>query len=130
MATEPTTRVLLADDDEALRRVVRKILERGGLEVVEASDGEEALRVLGEEAVDLLITDLIMPNREGLETIQACRQKHPGLPIVAISGGGRIRPDDYLALAARLGADRVLAKPFSGDDLLAAARAAMDQHRR
>lgn len=121
--------LLLADDDADLRYALRRILERAGFVVSEAENGDQALHALEGATFDLLITDLIMPTREGLETIQACRRLHPELPIIAISGGGRIKPDDYLALAKRLGAQRTLAKPFSGEELIIAAQAALAEAR-
>jgi CheY-like chemotaxis protein len=113
-------RLLLVDDDHAFRTMLVKLLTRGGHEVRDVEDGRAALRAQREDAADLVITDLVMPDMEGLETIQQLRREHPGIKIIAISGGGRSQPGDYLELAARLGAHSTLAKPFSGQQILAA----------
>lgn len=110
--------VLLVDDDEALRRVLSEMLRRAGYAVRVAEDGDVALKMLRQGPVDLVITDLIMPNKEGLETIRELRQIQPGLKILAISGGGRMPPDVYLLLAGHLGANQTLTKPFSSSKLL------------
>jgi DNA-binding response OmpR family regulator len=92
------------------------VLERAGYEVVEATDGERAIRTLGETRADLVITDMVMPEREGVETIQAIRKDHPEVGIIAISGAGG---GAYLRLACPLGADAALMKPVSSEVLLA-----------
>ncbi len=113
-------RILLIDDDELLRKVLRMTLVHFGHTVSEASDGQEGLRLYDKEGADLLITDIIMPEKEGLEVLMSLRNRQPPVKMIAMSGGGRINATDYLALAKRLGADRVLAKPFSNEALLAA----------
>jgi PAS domain S-box-containing protein len=109
-------RILVADDEPGVRGFVRAVLERGGYEVVEAADGKQALRRMRAGQVDLLITDLVMPEQEGIEVIQALRRDAPGVGIIAISGafGGQ-----FLKVAQALGADAVLSKPVSGELLLA-----------
>lgn len=109
--------ILVIDDDDALRATVRKVLERSGHEVRDASDGDRGLTIFREEDVDLVITDIIMPEKEGIETIQELREADPDLPILAISGGGRAHPSEPLTDARLLGADETLAKPFDVDDL-------------
>ncbi len=114
-------RILLADDDEAVRSVLRRSLERAGYEVREASDGRAALKLLASTPADLIITDLVMPEMEGIEFILAMRKTHPKLPVIAMSGGGRaVGPDDYLKIARACGAVKILAKPFETEQLLAA----------
>jgi len=113
-------RVLIIDDEPQMRRVLREALERAGYTVDEANDGLHALVRFADNQPDVVVTDIIMPQREGLETIQALRQKCPNLPIIAISGGGRQTPDGYLTLATSLGANRAFAKPFQVKDLVAA----------
>lgn len=90
-----------------------------GFSVLVASDGEEALSLLSGEQVDLVLTDLIMPNREGIETIVELRRSPSPPRIIAISGGGRSADADFLQMAAMLGADDTLRKPFSRADLIA-----------
>lgn len=109
--------ILIIDDDAALRATVRKILERAGHEVRDAGDGDRGLRIFREEGADLVITDIIMPEKEGIETIQELREADPDLPILAISGGGRADPSEPLTDARLLGADETLAKPFDVDEL-------------
>lgn len=110
--------ILIVDDDASARAVLRETLEFAGYRVREAGDGEEALRQLGEDAVDLAIIDLFMPRKEGLETIREARAKFPDLQIIAISGGGNRGELDYLPIAERFGANKVLAKPFEQSTLL------------
>lgn len=104
--------VLVVDDDESLRRFIRQVLEREGHAVDEAENGARAIERIAQGRVDLVITDLIMPEKEGIETIMEVRQRNPEVRIIAMSGGGRLGPDSYLDTAQRLGADRSLAKPF------------------
>lgn len=88
--------------------------------VIEARDGIEGLANYPAEGVDLVITDIVMPGKEGIEVITELRRRHPGLKIMAVSGGGRIGSTDYLRIATFLGAARVLAKPFSTQEFLEA----------
>lgn len=109
--------ILIIDDDDNLRAVLRRVLESEGHVVSAACDGREALRVFG-SSVDLVITDMLMPEMDGLETIGALKKRVAGLPIIGMSGGGQIRPEEYLNVATILGADRTLIKPFSHSALL------------
>ena len=95
-----------------------KVLGRAGYRVTEAGEGAEGLRLQRDEPADLIITDLIMPGKEGLETIMELRRQFPLVKVVAISGGGRNKAGDYLPVAKKLGANRTLAKPFLPADLL------------
>jgi CheY-like chemotaxis protein len=115
-------RVLVVDDESSMRQMLRETLERRGHIVDEAADGREALQRLTEHQPDLVITDLVMPEMEGIETIQALRRKCPTIPIIAISGGGRVEPENYLSLAEQIGANRTFAKPFRLDEILTAVR--------
>ena len=110
--------ILVIDDDEPIRELLRAILEREGYRVLEAPDGDEGLKQFTETPTDLVITDLIMPGKEGIETIRDLRQKFPGVKIIAVSGGGRIGPDSYLKMAKGVGALRTLRKPFDRTVLL------------
>ena len=110
-------KILVIDDDEQMRVLLRQVMEWAGHEVVEAADGREGTRLQRQHRADLVITDLIMPEQEGLETITALRRDYPNLKIIAISGGGRIGPEAYLPAARELGADRVFSKPFDVQEL-------------
>lgn len=113
-----SSRILLVDDDDSLRLALRRALEMEGHTVVEASNGKRALERLHATAVDLVITDIIMPDCEGLELTLKLHKTHPHLPIIAISGGGNWTPEFHLKLARHAGAAHVLAKPFAVEELL------------
>lgn len=115
----PLQTILIVDDDSEVRQVLRAMLEAAGYVVAEASNGHQALAECRKHSVRLMITDLVMPEREGIETIKAARQTHPELRIIAISGafGG-----EYLRIAKLLGADAALPKPLRMDALLEAVR--------
>jgi CheY-like chemotaxis protein len=110
--------ILVIEDDSSLRRTLVRMLVRAGHEVVEAANGKIALEKMAERPVDLVITDLIMPEMEGIETIRALVRLYPSLPIIAMSGGTRHSTDSYLRMAEKLGAKRTLAKPFEPRELL------------
>lgn len=115
-------RVLVIDDDPQVRGFLRNLLSREGYEVDEAGDGSEGLKHFRATPSDIVITDIIMPEREGIETITELRRLSPGISIIAISGGGRIGPESYLPLAREMGAARTFAKPLDKNELLAAVR--------
>jgi len=112
--------ILIIDDDNQFRTMLRKMVERNGYEVIEASDGKEGIELYRKNPTDLIITDLIMPEKDGIETIQELKKDFPDIKIIAISGGGRLGPQDYLHLAKMLGAQRTLTKPIELDELLKA----------
>jgi DNA-binding response OmpR family regulator len=105
-------RVLVIDDDWQMREMMHQVLTRAGYDVVEAPNGEVGMNIHRQDPVDLVITDLIMPEKEGIETIRELRRDYPGLKIIAISGGGRAGAEGYLSVAKTIGADRTMAKPF------------------
>lgn len=111
-------RILIIDDDDQYRSMLKEMLGRSGYEIVEASDGREGVQLYKENPTDLVITDLIMPEKEGIETIQELKKDFPDVKIIAISGGGRVGPEGYLHLAKMLGAQRTLAKPIEREGLL------------
>jgi len=115
-------RILIIDDDRAVQLSVQFTLEREGHQVVCASDGNEGLRAFTSQTPDLVVTDLIMPNKEGIETIMQIRERDAKTPILAISGGGRLSNVDFLKMAAKVGANAILAKPFERQELIAAVR--------
>ena len=117
--------ILLIDDEEDIRNILALMLQSAGHTVREAANGAEGLRVYRAAPADLVITDVVMPEQEGLSTIMELRKLTPGLKIIAMSGGFAYDPKLYLHMAARLGADRVLRKPFSFEDLTATVNAVL-----
>ena len=110
--------ILVVDDEPALRRTLRAMLEKAGHTVMEAGDGDQAVAVFKERPVDLVLTDIIMPNREGIETLGALRRLDAEVPIIAMSGGGSKGGELFLTLASQLGATQTLAKPIRQADLV------------
>ena len=119
------SRILIIDDEQPVRSVFRRALERAGHEVSEAGDGQAGLKQIAQSSVDLVVTDIVMPEMEGIEFILQVRREQPGLKVIAMSGGGRVAPKAYLDMARAAGAVSVLAKPFTIEALLAAVDAAL-----
>ncbi len=112
-------KILVIDDDAAVRKFIMTTLKRDNHTVFEAENGTTGIQIMQEEqGFDVIITDLIMPDKEGIETIMEIRKINPTIKIMAISGGGKVGPDNYLVLADALGANATLKKPFSGQELL------------
>ena len=111
------TRILIADDDKDVRAALRSALEGEGYEVEAVPDGERAVHAHEKRPADVLITDLFMPLRDGLETVQHFRASDPAMCIVAISGWRGSQETDHLAVARHAGADVTLRKPFPLSDL-------------
>lgn len=109
--------ILLVDDDELLRGALVQSLRNAGHTVIEAADGQQGLEMARTTAVDIVITDLVMPVKEGVETIMTLRRERPKLPIIAMSGGVT-HSKLYLDIAAKIGAKRILPKPFTPRGLL------------
>jgi len=105
-------KILIVDDEDRIRGLFRIWLERAGHEVYEAENGQKGVEVQQRTPVDFLICDLIMPVQEGIETITQFRDNYPEIGIIAISGGGKIGAESYLAVAEQLGAWRVFTKPL------------------
>lgn len=116
MNSKPSHCVLVVDDDPGVRDVIRSMLESAGYTVLLAENGKEAMKLLKKERADLILTDLVMPEQEGIETIKTLRREYPELKVIAMSGafGG-----DYLRIASYLGAHATLAKPIQMEKLLA-----------
>jgi CheY-like chemotaxis protein len=112
--------ILLVDDDDQFRTMLSEVLVLAGYQVQEASDGRQAIKLYESNPTDLVITDLVMPEKEGLEMIVEFKGLHSEAKIIAISGGGRGGSQDYLKMARAFGAQRVLAKPFSHREILEA----------
>lgn len=109
--------ILLIDDDELFRPMIKVVMEHMGHTVVAAEEGREGMALYEREPFDLVLTDLIMPDQEGVETIMKLRKLNPAVKIIAMSGGGRVKPEGYLDIARRVGADATLKKPFEFNEL-------------
>lgn len=114
------TRVLLVDDEEPVRTAYAELLVHHGYDVTTAGDGREALEAVGEQAPDVVVTDVIMPETDGFDLITRLHGVVPDVPVIAISGGGRMRAGGYLQMASMLGASAVLQKPLRIAELLRA----------
>ena len=117
--------VLIIDDDPGVRSVLKRSLEKAGYSCSEAENGNEGLKKLGGKPVDLVILDMLMPEKEGAETLREIRATWPVVPLFAISGGGAISADDCLRIARALGADKVFRKPFDLKDMVASVQSAL-----
>lgn len=116
--------VLVVDDEEQIRKLIRETLEQGGYEVTEAHDGKEGLHAYRQQPSDLVIMDILMPDQDGLESIMTLRREFPAAKIIAITGGSdMIGILNFLDVAKMLGARRTLQKPFEMKTLLDAAQA-------
>ncbi|MEI6125049.1 MAG: response regulator [Pseudomonadota bacterium] len=111
--------IILIDDDPIVLKLVRAMLVKAGHEVREASSGDEGIRLFNERKADLVITDIIMPDKDGMETIIEIRRKAREVKIIAISGGAGFAPEHYLDTAQLFGAHRIIKKPFTFDELVA-----------
>ena len=111
-------RVLLVDDEDMIRDLFAAVLLDAEYDVTCASNGAEAVDILKDESFDLVITDILMPEKEGVETIMELKKTTPETRIIALSGGGRTKNFMPLRIAARAGADMTLQKPIEPDDLV------------
>jgi CheY-like chemotaxis protein len=111
-------RILVIDDDATIRLSLKMALEDAGHQVEAAANGQEGIDRFRANPADMVVTDIFMPEKEGMELIDELKRDCPETKIIAISGGGRMNPDDYLTIARRLGADRTLLKPFDIELLL------------
>jgi len=114
----PRHHILLIDDEAAILLSMQTLLEECGYAVTVARDGKEGIAAFRANPPDLVLTDIIMPEQEGIETIMQMRRTHPHVKIIAMSGGGRIGNADFLSIAKNLGADATVAKPFDVEALL------------
>jgi CheY-like chemotaxis protein len=117
--------ILVVEDDAALRRLFEQMLVRDGHEVTMAADGAKALKLIERASFDVVITDLIMPEMEGLSLLRELRNSKSPPKIIAMSGGGRGSATDYLEMAAMLGAAATLSKPFTHQQLTEAVERVM-----
>ena len=120
-------KILVIDDEPLLRQAISRILERAGYVAISAADGVEGLAAFRRERPALVITDLIMPEREGIETIRHILRDAPDTKIIAISGSGFMGAPDFLGMARELGASEILRKPFEARDLIALVTFCLDE---
>ena len=123
-------RVLILDDEEAVREVIRMVLEEDGHEVAEASNGVTGLEMFRAQPVDVVVTDLIMPKKDGIETIRDLRREFPNVKIVALSGRGGIQINANLARAKQVGADITILKPCEPCEILDAVRSLTESNKK
>jgi len=126
------TRVIIIDDEEDIRCALKEVFVRAGFDVEVASNADEGLDLLRQKKADLVVTDVIMPGKDGVEAVYEIRMEFPNTKIIVISGGGNVAPLDYqpgsiatsayLASASAVGADMTLTKPFDRQELIRAAR--------
>lgn len=112
--------ILVVDDEPSIVELVSRALRKRGDTIVSAGNGVEAGRIVTQQAFDLVMTDLLMPDKDGIQVITELRRKFPAVKIIAMSGGGHITQDQYLKIAKGLGAHALLEKPFAIDQLYAA----------
>jgi len=115
-------RILIIDDDYSILMMIKKMLERAGFEVELALNGNEGLDLFKRDPVDLVICDIIMPEKEGLETIREMKRLCSDMKILAMSGGGRVSSENYLNTASAFGATRTMGKPFSQKQMVSTVR--------
>ena len=113
-------RILLVDDDEGFRRIAGRMLAAGGHQVEEAADGKEAIEAYRARPADLVLSDLYMPDLDGVEAIIRLRHEFPEVRIIAVSGGGHLNTEDVLKVASSVGAHATLSKPVDKKTLLGA----------
>lgn len=115
--------ILVIDDEAQIRKMLKKLLESSGYDVIIAADGKEGVRIFHEKPADLIITDIIMPEKEGLEIISDLRKENPEIKVIAMSGGGKyVNSELCLRVAEGLGAKYVFPKPVKKNELLGAVR--------
>lgn len=125
MTTDAGQRIMVVDDDPAIRRSLQLLLSKAGYRVTQAQDGREAVRLWRDQGGDLVITDLHMPEKNGIETILELLTLTPGIPIIAMSGGGQTKRLDLLGNATMLGALLTIEKPFTLSEMLAVVERAL-----
>jgi len=118
--------ILLVDDNDDARVTVSRILGMAGYQVTEAPNARAAAALLHEKVPDLVITDIFMPDGDGIETLNLVRRRWPAIPVIAISGGSPMLRLDYLQVAADLGANATIQKPFAAEDFLKTVRQVLD----
>lgn len=118
--------ILLVEDDDQLRAMLKLLLTSSGYDVSEASNGTRVCDTYQQQRFDLVITDLVMPDTDGLEVIMALRRRDPDVRIIAMSGAGLGRAEAYLKVAQKAGAQFILSKPFGNEEFLEVVRSALE----
>ena len=118
--------ILIIDDEIQIRKMLRQILEKEGYKIFTASNGQEGLKIFKNNPTDLVITDLIMPEKEGIELILELRRDYPDTKIIAISGGGKIGPEEYLEIVKKFGVQFTFSKPIKREELIKAVKDLME----
>jgi CheY-like chemotaxis protein len=113
-------RILVVDDNTSMREAVCEMLQQAGYETISVENGRFATQIHRNDPIDIIVTDLFMPETDGLEIIYQFRHEYPDVKIIAVSGGGSRGQVELLTVAKKMGAQRTLMKPFSWEDLLAA----------
>ncbi len=113
-------KILVIEDDNEVRDYLESVLSRAGYIVRTAGNGKEGVELFRQFPTDLVITDIIMPEKDGIETILDLKRSNENLKVIAISGGGRGEPENYLHSASLLGANRTMKKPFTNEEVLSA----------
>ena len=121
--------ILVIDDNAELARVLATALRSAGYDVWMADNGKEGMRLLAQHAIDVLVTDIVMPEQDGIETIQLARRANPALRVITISGDSPRHAELYLSMTEKLGADRTLLKPFRLETLLSAVQEVLQLER-
>ncbi len=129
MSSAASISVLIVDDDEVSRQLLRVLLERDGYEVREAKDGREGLLQCKTSAPRIVLTDIVMPDVEGMELIMTLRREHPDIALIAMSGGNTGMGPDYLKMAEKLGADASFPKPLEPQTVLDTVAAVLRAHK-
>jgi CheY-like chemotaxis protein len=111
-------KVLIVDDDYEMCSLMRSWLIKAGHDITEAHDGEEAIEAQKRDPAEIVVLDLIMPVKEGIETMSILRRDYPNLGIIAVTGGGLVSPEEHLKWAEKFGANRFMRKPFESSELL------------
>jgi DNA-binding response OmpR family regulator len=120
-------KILIIDDDDLIRLTIKNALKKLGCAVIEAENGNTGIAIFKKENPDLVITDMLMPDKEGLETISEIRTAQPKAKIIAMSGGGSSKNMAFLQLAQKMGANRTMTKPIRPDELINAVKSLMDE---
>ena len=118
--------ILVADDQEKVRNILKSLFERDGHTVVLATNGKEALQSYQEQPAEIVVTDILMPDMEGIETIRELKRINPNVKIIAMSGGGTIEANEYLEMAVLFGAKQTISKPFDVLEMLEALRSCIE----
>ncbi|ADK81343.1 response regulator [Sediminispirochaeta smaragdinae] len=118
--------ILVIDDNDSYRAMLTMFLTEKEFMVIQADNGKSGWKLLHNQKPNLVILDIVMPDQEGIETLIQLRKEYPRLPVIAISGGGKIGPDNYLKLAKAFGADETFEKPVSNTVLLSAIRTLLE----